>query len=272
MASALSAAVDREAIVAAIEDNLFGLAPLLGLLPGAEQGAGEEGLWTVSAVDFPFFNSTFRSRLEPERVDAALDRMLARAREKRVPLLWWTGPQTRPRDLGRALVARGFVRDADAPGMALALAALGETPVGPPGLEVERVSDSAALATWVQTFRAGFGIDPEFEQPWIDWLAAVGLDRGAPLSHFVARRDGEPVGTASILLAAGVAGVYNVTTLPAARRRGVGAETTRAALAATRAETDLAWAVLHSSEMGLRIYRALGFREYCRIGIYFWMG
>jgi ribosomal protein S18 acetylase RimI-like enzyme len=139
-------------------------------------------------------------------------------------------------------------------------------------LTVERVERGTALAEFVATFRLGFGIDVAFERPWIDWLATLGLGDGAPFRHFLARLDGEPVGTASVLLGAGVAGVYNVATAPGARRRGVGAEVTRAALAAARDEEGCAWSILHSSAMGLRVYRALGFREYCRIGVYFWMG
>ena len=30
--------------------------------------------------------------------------------------------------------------------------------------------------------------------------------------------------------------------------------------------------VLHASEMGLGVYRRLGFQEYCRLGGYVWMG
>ena len=147
-----------------------------------------------------------------------------------MPVLWWTGPRTRPRDLGARLERHGFARDDEAPGMALELARLPAAAAPPPELTVERVESGAALAAFVATFRHGFGIDAAFERPWVNWLATLGLGDGAPMRHFLARWEGEPVGTATVLLAAGVAGVYNVATLPAARRRGVGAATTRAAL------------------------------------------
>ena len=265
-------AVDREAITAAIEQNLFALAPLFALLPGAETGEGEEGLWSLTDVAFPFFNSVLATAAAPERADAAIERVIARARRKRVPVLWWTGPRTRPSDLGARLARHGFEPDEPAPGMALELAHLPARTAAPAGLEVERVRDGATLAAWVSTFRAGFALERELERPWVDWLLALGLDDRSPLRHYLARLDGEPVGTASVLCAAGVAGVYNVATVPAARRRGVGAEVTRVALAAARDQQGFAWSILHSSAMGVRVYRALGFREHCRIGIYFWMG
>ena len=265
-------APSREQIVVAIEENLFALAPLFRSLPGAEWGEGPEGRWTVSDVAFPFFNSVLATDVAPEGVDAAIDRVLARARRRRVPVLWWTGPRSRPRDLGARIERRGFSRDEEAPGLALELARLPAATGAPGALAVERVESGAALAAFVATFREGFGIDAAFERPWIGWLAGLGLGDGAPFRHYLARLDGEPVGTASVLLAAGVAGVYNVATVPAARRQGVGAETTRVALAAARDRDGCAWSILHASAMGLRVYRALGFREHCRIGVYFWMG
>lgn len=262
----------REQIVAAIEENLFALVPLFRHLPGAEQGSGPEGRWTVTDVGFPFFNSVVATDVDAAGAGAAIERVIARARRRRVPVLWWTGPRTRPADLGARLERRGFARDDEAPGMALELARLAAPAPRPGELTVERVESGAALAAFVATFRQGFGIDAAFERPWIDWLATLGLGDGSPMRHFLARWAGEPVGTATVLLAAGVAGVYNVATLPAARRRGIGAETTRAALAAARDGDGRHWAILHSSPMGVRVYRALGFREYCRIGVHFWMG
>jgi GNAT superfamily N-acetyltransferase len=271
MDAALGANASRDDLVAAIEENLFAMAQRFRRLPGAEGGEGEEGIWTVTPIRFPFFNSIFRTRVAPESTAATIDRAVARAARRGVPFLWWTGPQTRPADFGRALIARGFTRDADAPGMALEIARLPPGPVGPAGLAVEPVEGDPAVGDWLAAFRAGFDIEAEFEPPWRHWLRAVGLGPEAPMRHFLARLGGEPVGTVSLHFAAGVVGVYNVATVPAARRRGIGAETTRRALVWAGERRGATWAVLHSSTMGVRVYRALGFRELCRVGVYFWM-
>ena len=75
--------------------------------------------------------------------------------------------------------------------------------------------------------------------------------------------------TSASFFAAGVAGVYCVSTIVSARRRGIGAAIT---LAALREARDLGFTVgvLGSSEMGYPVYRKLGFEEYCRIGLYEW--
>jgi GNAT superfamily N-acetyltransferase len=76
---------------------------------------------------------------------------------------------------------------------------------------------------------------------------------------FVGRLDGNPVGTSIAIRSRDASGVYNVGTLPGARRRGVGSAVTWAAVGAGRA-----WGcdtvVLQSSVMGLSMYADMGFR------------
>lgn len=76
---------------------------------------------------------------------------------------------------------------------------------------------------------------------------------------FAGRLGGKAVGTSLAIRTGAVSGVYNVAVVPRARRRGVGAALTSAAVAAGRA-----WGcepvVLQASAMGLGLYEAMGFR------------
>ena len=76
---------------------------------------------------------------------------------------------------------------------------------------------------------------------------------------FVGRLDKKPVATSIAIRSGDASGVYNVGTLPEARRRGVGSAVTWAAVGAGRA-----WGcdtvVLQSSVMGLSMYAEMGFR------------
>ena len=76
---------------------------------------------------------------------------------------------------------------------------------------------------------------------------------------FVGRLDGRAVGYSLSIRSAGAGGVYNVGTLPEARRRGVGTALTWAAADASR-RAGLDCAVLQSSEMAVSMYEAMGFR------------
>jgi ribosomal protein S18 acetylase RimI-like enzyme len=67
------------------------------------------------------------------------------------------------------------------------------------------------------------------------------------------------VGTALAIRSERASGVYSVGTLPAARRLGVGAALTWAAVVAGR-EWGYDTVVLQSSAMGFSLYEAMGFR------------
>jgi GNAT superfamily N-acetyltransferase len=156
--------------------------------------------------------------------------------------------------------------------MAVDLAELAD-PARTTGLRVDRVRTEQELGIWVETLGRGFG-DGVKEARWVgEVYRRLGLED--PWRHYLGRLDGEPVATTTIYLAAGVAGVYFVMTVPEARRRGIGATITRAALqdtlnASDTGSTDVRYGVLGSSPAGRSVYAGLGFREYCTIDLYEW--
>jgi GNAT superfamily N-acetyltransferase len=142
------------------------------------------------------------------------------------------------------------------------------TPRAVPGLELQRVTDDSGLASWEATLGRGFG-EGEKEARWVASVyRKLGYDD--PWRHYVGWLDGSPVGTATVFLGAGVAGVYFVMTVPEARRRGIGAAITYGALCAAGEVAE--YGVLGSSEAGRPVYERLGFREYCTIELYEWAG
>jgi GNAT superfamily N-acetyltransferase len=206
--------------------------------------------------------------LAPDEVDATIEAAIARFRAHGVPGTWHVGPSTRPAELGERLLAHGFAGGGGDRGMAADLSTLAEDVPAPPDLAVTRVRDRQDLATWAR-IRA---LDPEgeLESAWVaEMYARIGLGDETPWRHYLGRLGPRPVATATLFLGAGVAGVYFVLTVPEARRRGVGAAVTLAALREARA-LGYRTGVLGASDLGYPLYRRLGFREYCRIRVYEW--
>jgi GNAT superfamily N-acetyltransferase len=264
--------LSEPALVQAIETNLFELFTAFRRWPQAEVHDDPEMLWTITDIPFPLFNSVFRARLEPNNVDAVIEATLRRYKARNVPMLWWTGPTTRPKNLGLCLEAHGLVNEeGDSPGMAADLRALNESPDRPPGLEVEPVNDVESLRAWSKAVTAAAPM-PEFvAKPMFDLCFTLGFGKASPVRNYYGWLNGEVVATSSLFLGAGVAGIYNVATLPKVRRQGIGNAMTLEPLCEARA-LGYRIGVLISSQLGVGVYRRLGFEEYCRIGQYLWTG
>jgi ribosomal protein S18 acetylase RimI-like enzyme len=253
-------------LLSAIEGNLFGLFQAFSEWPRAEAHDEKEIQWTMTDIPLPVFNSVLHAQLAPGRVDGVIESITAQAKSRNVPLLWWTGPTTRPANLGRYLEKHGFIFGGQIPGMAVDLGVLNEQPSTPDGFTFEQVKDDKTLLLWCQVFARGFGM-PEFVvQAFYDFMDSMNQDI---VRAYLGRLNGEPVATSLMVLAAGAAGMYNITTIPKARRRGIGARMTDLPLLEAKTLGYKA-GILHSSELGVSVYRSIGFQEYCKIGQYFW--
>ena len=252
---------------AAVEANLFSLFDHLQSWPRIEMHDDGACRWTLSHLPFPLFNSVVRAQLHDAAADSAIEARIRDCTRRNVPMLWWTGPSTTPPDLGERLERRGFLLE-PAVGMVGDIRYITAQPADHV-MRIERVGDAAALATWSRVLCNAFGAPQAFGDAFADLAAAVGLGPGANFRHFLAYSNGEAVATCSLYLGAGVAGIYDVGTLPERRRRGIGAAITRAAIA-DAAASGYRMAILHSSELGAAMYRALGFTDVCAVGQYVW--
>ena len=253
----------------AVEANLFAFFRQLSGWPRIEIHDEADCFWTISDLPFPLFNSVLRVAA-PERAEPLIDARIADCRARDVPMLWWTGPSTRPEDLGDRLDRRGFLFE-PAHGMAadLTTSDAGRLDVDPL-LAIERVEDARTLKAWTRVLCDSFGAPQPFGDAFANLALAIGLGSDSPFRHFLAREDGRPVATCSLFLGAGVAGLYDVSTAPEYRRRGVGRSITAAAMSDARG-LGYGTAILHSSLLGAGVYRSLGFEDICDIGQYVWV-
>jgi ribosomal protein S18 acetylase RimI-like enzyme len=162
------------------------------------------------------------------------------------------------------LRAQGFKFENQLPGMAMDLSRLPLLDL-PAGLRIEPVRDPERLSTWVDTFILGYGVPVEMNAPFYRLMLALGLD--GPVYNYLGWLDGQPVSVASLFSMDGIAGIYCVATVPAARRRGLGAALTLHALYESRA-FGCTIGALQSSPMGFSVYERLGFQLTRRIEVY----
>lgn len=88
------------------------------------------------------------------------------------------------------------------------------------------------------------------------------------LRGFVGFVDNLPVATAATIVAADVAGVYSVGTLPQYRRRGYAEAMMRHALSIERENSGIEATVLQATESGLRMYQHMGYRKATKFSVY----
>jgi ribosomal protein S18 acetylase RimI-like enzyme len=177
---------------------------------------------------------------------------------------WWLAPGAEA--WGGQLEARGLKFNNDPPGMVVQLAQLNENIRKPEGLKIIRMETAEAMKTWAHVFILGYGLPVEWEADLLDMMVATSL--GERLSAYLAVVNEEPVSAAAMFLGAGVAGIYNVGTLPEWRGKGIGAAITLQPLLEARKQ-GYRIGTLQSSEMGYKVYERLGFREMFKASQYY---
>lgn len=256
------------AMAPAIEANAAAQYALLARLLDAEMDDGPAALWYITGIDFSLFNGVMRARFAPDTADACTDALLARFAARAVPMVWHVGPHSLPGDLGERLQARGFFASDGSPGMAVALETLARRPL-PRGLTIAPVTDEHEFAHWLRVLDIGFGLRELARDTIAQAIRRDGFGPEAGMRHYLGRLDGEPIATCTLFPGAGVAGIYNVSTLPAGRRLGIGAAITLLPLLDARA-AGYRVGILQSTPMGYGVYRRLGFRRLATLTQYTW--
>ena len=255
------------AIIAAIEANLAEEMATFGrYFPGAELHENEEVRWFSTGLPTSF-NGVLRTHITSADIDARIADVVGYFKTRHLPLTWSVGPTALPTNLATYLKAHGFTHSHDGTGMAVDLQALHEENVTPGNFRVEVVSDETLLETYTVASMRGFGSTEEEARIYHETYKNIGFGKHLPWQHFIGWLADEPVAVSSLLLHAGVAGIFGIATIPEARRQGIGAAMTLAPLREAR-QRGYRVGVLSPSEMGLRVYKRLGFRTYCTLSFY----
>ena len=241
----------------------------LGRSPSVELSVGKYLTWLVTNMPDHFMNLVICTELPSEGVDELIANALNHFRALNIKNLSWLTEEGLPAmEIKRHLEARGLTfNESFATEMAVDLTKIDEGGNRSNRLRVVPVEDEGLLRKWIHIASVGFGVPFEFEDTWYEFFAEAAC--ASPFRTYLALLDGEPVATSQLFTSAGVAGIYNVTCLPEARRQGVGTAAVLAPLLAAR-ELGYRVGILQASSMGYNVYRRLGFQDFGKLSLYLW--
>lgn len=252
----LPAAAASDAIIAATVANYRAYFQGFACLPHCEYHEEDDCTWFLG-FGAPG-NVILRSDFTTENAEARVAEVLAQVARRVHSIEWLTEPAPQPPHLAQILQARGLTPEARHPVMTVPLTQVAwETPV-PAELRIEPVRDEATLQDWLIASAAGYEAEMPKVQPYYNTYACLGFAPEGAFQHFVGYFDTTPVTSSTLLLAGGLAGIYDVSTAPQMRHRGCGTAITLACLRMA-AERGYHHAVLQASEEGEPLYRRLGF-------------
>jgi len=215
-----------------------------------------------SGYSAAWINGVFRTNGSAKNLEEIVARTLRK--NPAVPMLWRVGVLTsEPERVGEALLARGLRDAGTVPALALMPGQLVSSPQ-PVEMTVKVVSTPALVSDWLEPYCTGFDLNETIRSHFEQFIKGR-IGSSQTEAWFVGYVDNQPACCAYYLTTCEITVIYNVATLTDFRNRGYGRSLVEAAIqhAWQRSAYPIA---LYSSEMGLSVYRKIGFSDVYRLG------
>jgi GNAT superfamily N-acetyltransferase len=251
-----------------MQENLIAYYRLFEGIPGISFMEGEV-TWAATEGGRAPGNQVLRTQTSADAVDRVIGETLSQMGQYTDAMDWLVFPGCQPANLGKRLEACGqaggpdgswmLVGEIPSPGgtwMLADLNALSEAPPVADNFHIEYVDDDAMLEGWRAASAEGFGGGPYYN--FYEAYARHGYGPEAFSLNYIGYLADQPVTSSTLLLAGGIASVYNISTPPALRRQGFGGAITWFMLQEAR-KRGYQYAWTWASPMGKSVYAKLGF-------------
>jgi GNAT superfamily N-acetyltransferase len=256
--------------VIAAEENLFAYIRLFATRGGNDFFEDGRILRFISGIDIPSMqsNSVYKMALGGDGdVDDGIHDLLRPFKERKLPLFLTVGPSSGPPGLEVRLKKNGFSHAQSQRGMVIDMAAYRHPEAAPGDVRIKRVETPEELKAWLTIYSDGFDYSRSLGAFIFERYRDLFFDGAVPAFHYIAFMNGKPAATSTLFVSGTTGGLYNIITVPGARRRGIGAAMTAVALDKAR-ELACTRGVLQATPMGAPVYRKIGFRDICAFELY----
>ena len=246
-----------------VERNHYAALREFAQAPGSELLVNDSMIRVSSGLRYPLFNVVVRPRFADRHVDEQILQIKEYFRSRDLPFLFFLHPSSSPRNLQERLEAAGFHLGGSQDGMAL-------TQVNPkvrpnPAVQVEIASTPQAIRTAGEICASVFHL-PDMVSRYMTQILMSSLGDPAVLVY-LARIQGIPAATCTLVAMSGGAGLYNVATPSEYRGQGIASALL---LRAVQDARTLGQSVMvsHVGPEAARFYHDFGFRTCFKVWVY----
>lgn len=205
-----------------------------------------------------FPNIIFNAKFSKGAVEQRIEELADGIKKGKLPNAWHLGPNSTPENLFDLLIDHGFKEiDDEGPGMALSLSDFEIESKIPEELKIKQVDNYDDYVAWINIAN-----NELMGRGALENCIYSKMINEPSLKLYLAFWNNKPAATSMYALDGNVADIDIIATVPEYRNRGIGTAIAAAPLLDLK-KLGAEIAILRASEMGRKIYKKIGFKEYC---------